>query len=129
MRKILFLLVACVFIATTILVIGPSGSVKEFVSDQEFEEFLLAQIYDFGYPHERVRTRTISVNESFSRQIITVDINQGFPRTRFHKNLADSLHQYGIITYGVVQMTEPITEIHLIQQNTVTKTIRLVRNN
>ncbi len=129
MRNILFLLTACVILSGSLLVLGPVNSVKVFTSEQAFEDFLLIQVYNFGYPHERVRTREIQVNEGFSRQIITIDIARDFPRTRFHKNLADSLRPYGVTTYGVVQMTEPITEIHLSLDNTVLKTIRLVRNN
>jgi hypothetical protein len=128
MQKILFLLTSCIFLAGTLLLIGPNSPVKVFSSDHEFEEFVLKQVYDFGYPHQRVRTRNVFVNESFSRQIITIDIDQRFPRTLFHKTIADSLRPFGVSTYGVVQLTEPVTEIHLIQQNTVTKTIRLIRN-
>jgi len=129
MRNILFLLAACVVLSGLLLFFGPVESVKVFTSEQGFEEYLLKQVYDFGYPHERVRTREIQVNDSFSRQIITVDINGSFPKTRFHKSLADSLFPYDISTYAVVQMTEPVTEIHLSHDNTVLKTIRLVRTN
>jgi hypothetical protein len=128
MRKILFLLLGCVIISGILVLLGPVNSVKEFTSEQQFEDFLLKQVYDFGYPHERVRTREVQVNESFSRQIITVDINGNFPKTRFHKGLADSLRPYGVTTYAVVQMTDPVTEIHLSMNRTVVKTLRLVRN-
>ena len=129
MRNILFLLAACVVLSGSLLFFGPVESVKVFTSEQGFEEYLLKQVYDFGYPHERVRTREIQVNDSFSRQIITVDINGSFPKTWFHKTLADSLRPYGVTTYAVVQMADPVTEIHLSQHETVTKTIRLVRTN
>lgn len=129
MRNVLFLLIACVSVSAVLLLLGPVKSVKVFTSEQEFEEFLLRQVYDFGFPHERVRTREVKVNDSFSRQIITVDIKGSFPKTRFHKSLADSLLPYDVSTYAVVQMTDPVTEIHLSQNKTVLKTIRLVRTN
>lgn len=129
MRNVLFLLIACITVSTVLLFLGPVNSVKVFTTEQEFEEFLLKQVYDFGYPHDRVRTREVQVNDTFSRQIITVDVNGSFPKTRFHKSLADSLLPYGVSTYAVVQMTDPVTEIHLSQNKTVLKTIRLVRTN
>lgn len=129
MRNILFLLIACISVSAILLLLGPVKSVKVFASEQDFEEFLLKQVYDFGYPHERVRSREIHVTANFSRQIITVDINESFPKTWFHKTLADSLSHYGVTTYAVVQMPDPVTEIHLSQDGTVTKTIRLVRTN
>ena len=129
MRNILLLLTACVILSGSLLYFEPVKSVKVFNSELEFEEYLLKQVYDFGYPHERVRTREIQVTDNFSRQIITVDINGSFPKTWFHKTLADSLHPYGVTAYAVVHMTDPVTDIHLSQHETVTKTIRLVRTN
>jgi hypothetical protein len=129
MQKILLLLTLCISLAAGLLFLGPDNHVKEFSSEQLFEEFIFRQVYDFGYPHERVRTQEVRVNDRFSRQIITVDVNGSFPKTKFHRNLADSLRSYGVTTYAVVQMSDPVTEIHLSKNQTVLKTIRLIRSN
>jgi hypothetical protein len=127
MRNILLLLIACIMLVITLLSIQAPPRKLYFTNDQLFEDFVLRQIYDFGYPHERVRTRSVVVNENFSRQIITIDVNRSFPRTFFHKTLSDTLRYYDIQTYAVVLLPDPVLEIHLIKSETVVKTLRVVR--
>lgn len=106
----------------------PATPMKNFVNETEFNQYILNQIYDFGYQNDRVRTRSIDVNDRFSRYVITVDVPPGFPQTLFHKTLADSLRSFGVDTYAVRNLPDPTLEIHLIRSNTVVTTIRLQRS-
>lgn len=129
LRNLLILLTSCVVLAGVLLAWTPKETTKFFTTESEFDAYVLQQIYDFGYTHKRIRSRSIPVNEDFSRKVITVDVTRSFPKTLFHKSLADSLRLYGIDTYAVVLLPNPNMEIHLIDQNTVVTTIRLVRVN
>ena len=128
-RNLLILLTSCVVLAGMLLAWTPIQAPKYFTNESEFDAYVMQQIYDFGYPHERVRTRSIRVHDDFSRKVITVDVTRQFPKTLFHKTLADSLRLYGIDTYAVVPLPEPDLEIHLIDRSTVVTTIRLERVN
>ncbi|HAC15996.1 MAG TPA: hypothetical protein DCE78_08645 [Bacteroidetes bacterium] len=128
-RNLLILLTSCVVLAGALLVWSPLQPPKFFTNESEFDFYVMQQIYDFGYPHERIRTRSIRVHDEFSRKVITVDVTRAFPKTLFHKTLADSLRLYGIDTYAVVPLPDPDLEIHLIDRNTVVTTIRLERVN
>ena len=126
-RTILFLLIGCTLLAGVLVAWTPAEPMKNFVNETEFNQYVLKQIYDFGYKNDRVRTRNIEVNDRFSRFIITVDVPSDFPQTLFHKTLSDSLRTYGISTYAVRNLPDPTLEIHLINRNTVVTTIRLQR--
>ena len=128
-RNLLILLTSCVVLAGIILAWTPHQAPKFFTTESDFDTYVMQQIYDFGYPHERIRTRSIRIHDDFSRKVITVDVNRDFPKTLFHKTLADSLRLFGIETYAVVPLPEPDMEIHLIDRNTVVTTLRLERVN
>lgn len=128
-RNLLILLSSCVVLAGTLLAWTPLQHPKIFTTESDFDAFVMQQIYDFGYPHERIRTRSIRVHDDFSRKVITVDVTRDFPETLFHKTLADSLRLFSIDTYAVVPLPDPDLEIHLIDRNTVVTTIRIERVN
>lgn len=123
--KLLILLGLCVLVTGLLVAFMPVKTTKSFRDWEEMDNFLLRQVHDFGYRSDRVRTRTVHVNETFSRKVITVDIPSGFPQTVFHKQLADSLRSYGVTTYAVVHLPDPNLEIHVIVNNTVVRSIYL----
>jgi hypothetical protein len=125
--KLLILLGLCVLVTGLLVAFMPIKPLHPFRDWEEMDNFLLRQVHDFGYKSDRVQSRTIQVNESFSRKVITVDIPSGFPQTVFHKQLADSLRNYGISTYAVVHLPDPNLEIHVIVSNTVVRSIYLRR--
>lgn len=124
---IISILVACILVSGALLYFDGPEPEKKFRDWDELDQYLLQQIYDFGYPYDRVRTRTIQVNDDFSRRVITVNAGNDFPRTLFHKTLSDSLRPYRFSTYGVVQLPDRIHEIHIIRDHTVVRTIRMER--
>lgn len=123
--KLLILLGLCVLVTGLLVAFMPVKTTKSFRDWEEMDNFLLRQVHDFGYRSDRVQSRTVHVNESFLRKVITVDIPSGFPQTVFHKQLADSLRGYGVTTYAVVHLPDPNLEIHVIVNNTVVRSIYL----
>jgi len=123
--KLLIILGLCVAVTALLVSFMPMKTQNSFHDWEELDNFLLRQVHDFGYKSNRVQLRTIQVNSTFARKVITVDIPPGFPQTLFHKQLADSLRYYGASTYAVVHLPDPNLEIHVIINDTVVRSIFL----
>jgi hypothetical protein len=123
--KLLIVLGLCVMVTGLLVAFLPVAPQNSFSDWEEMDNYLMRQIHDFGYKSNRVQSRSVQVHESFSRKVITVDIPPGFPQTVFHKQLADSLRQYGVRTYAVVHLPDPNLEIHVIVDDTVVRSIFL----
>lgn len=122
--KLAGILLLCVIVTGVLHFTIAPKSEKSFSDWAELDDFLLRQVQNFGYPAERVRIRTIPVNENFSRMQITVDIPRRYPQTTFHKQLSDSLKFYDARTFGVVQFPENTITIHVMISETVVRSIR-----
>jgi hypothetical protein len=128
-RQIALLMLLCSVTAGVLLWHTPADKAQAFESWEEFDQYLLQQIQNFGYPVERIRWRTVQVSDSFSRRVIIVDIPSQFPQTKFHKQLADSLRLYGQHTWGTVAFPERLSSIHVLQNETIVRSIQFQRAN
>jgi hypothetical protein len=126
-KQLALLLILCSISAGILLWHSPREQMKEFSGWEEFDQFLLRQIQDFGHPVQRIRWRTIQVNDDFSRKVILVDIPQGFPQTHFHKIVADSLRNYGLQTWATVSFPDRFVHVHILQDDTIIRTIQFQR--
>ncbi|MCC5925137.1 MAG: hypothetical protein JJU41_01135 [Bacteroidetes bacterium] len=127
-KYLIYALVLCNIAAVLLLTTTGSNRVEVLESWTQLDNELLSFIQDFGHPPERVRIRTIEATPVLTRKTITIDINQGYPQTEFHRQLNRTLQRYGATTYANVSFPDRLSTIHILFDDTVVRTIRFQRS-
>ncbi|MCH8495374.1 MAG: hypothetical protein LAT57_07045 [Balneolales bacterium] len=125
-RLNIILLLSIVVTAYLHVLIEPAHE-KQFESWNELDELIIRHIQDYGHPAQRVRLRSVEVNDRLTRRIITVDIDPSYTQTDFHRQLQLLLRPYGAKLYATVEFPERISTIHVLFDGTVARTIRFQR--
>lgn len=126
-RLNIILLLSIVITAYLHVLVEPAHE-KQFKSWNELDELVLQHIQDYGHQAQRVRLRSIEVNERLTRRVITVDIGSSYTQTDFHRQLQLFLMPYGAKLYATVEFPEKTSTIHILFDGTVARTIRFQRN-
>jgi len=77
-------------------------------------------------PSAQVSTSTVRVDSNFTRRIYRLRVAPTFSKTTFHYTLHRLLYEYNIKSAAKIYLPEEDMTIHLIYNDTVTGTIKLI---
>lgn len=106
-------------------VVDPVAPVR-IADTSELEPVIEDLFHAHGLPKETIRLRTLEFDNGAKRSIHSVQVPPDWPKTRFHIDLADTLRQLGIQTYGVVEFPDRHLRIHILHRGKVVRTVALV---
>lgn len=120
---IVLLVSSCVLTSILLFTIPSQQSYEETtLEDFEFvieDAFQVSGVQDF-------RKSKIQIDSSFTRIVYRVNVNPSFSKTSFHLLLNSELQTLDVETPAKVVFPEEHMDIHLVHQNTVLATIRLL---
>lgn len=123
---LLLILTAANLVAAILLWTLPSGKPVKIRSTADIEGVVFALFRDHGLPKETTRTRTLEFENGAKRTIYSAHVPPAWPKTRFHIDLADTLGELGLRTYGVVEFPDRHLRIHILHKGKVVRTVALV---
>jgi hypothetical protein len=125
-NKINILLSLCIVLISVLLVLYPQEKTEVLSSWEDLDTLIFTEIRNFPHQPARVRSRQVPVNEFLTRRIITLNVDSGFPQTRFHMQIAGVLRPLDGYTYSLVSMPDKMSSIHIMFNGTIVSTIVFV---
>lgn len=122
---IVFLLFISCFFSAALLFITEPVQTSPLQSAAELDSLIVETLSDFRVNTDQFRTKTTTIDTSFTRKTYIVDVPSQFSKTMFHYDLHTKLSRYLLDTHGVVHFPDEDLHIHLIFAGTVHRTIQL----
>jgi len=120
------LLLGACFLTGIILVITPvwkSNTIPDIKSLNEHIDFAIEQA---GIKVSKFRKSEIEIDSTFSRSVFRIEVPPSFSKTTFHLALHHELSAFEIDCPAKLTFPEENMDIHILYNETVFRTIRLV---
>jgi len=119
------LLGACIL--TGALLVSTPSVENQYISEiQEIDDLIEASFSEYGIDKSQYRTFLAEIDTSFSRKIYRIEVPPEFSKTSFHLKLHHKFIPFGLSSPARVTFPEEDMEIHVVYNQTVFRTIRLV---
>lgn len=128
-RGLVTLLLLCCLASVAMLVWWEPETTEHLRTGAEADSLIRHTIDHFGVMPNDIRVQTIRIDSLLERKHWSLEIPSGFSATDWHYQLHRRLRPYGVETPARVFFPEREMLIHLIQNETTFRTIRLVPSN
>ncbi len=119
------LAVACL-LSGILLITTPTAS-KVIISDlEDFDERLHIAIEEAGLQVSEFRKSQLEIDSDFTRDIYRIEVPASYSKTSFHLALHHQLQPFNIESPAKFTFPEENMDIHILFNDTVFRTIRLI---
>lgn len=123
---IVFLLAGACLVSSFLLIHSSGSAVKTLNSISEADSLVKNNLDAFNVRTNQIREHVIALDSLNKRKVYNVRVPQGFSKTQLHHEIHDTFTKYDVKSPAKIIFPDKDFHIHLLKDNTVFATIRLI---